>query len=174
MFSSRCLGRRFTLVGVSLLVAHLGAGSDTRATLRDESTLRSIATDDGAVSLPDTSCSSHVREGYCNRISFAPGETVVAYLQADETIDECELTIYSLLGEPAFSVTAALFPQEVNPVEPSVNGFGFRETVRFTLPAQLASGIYLIRNDPLLIEQLRKRVVEHKKKNGVLKPTASA
>jgi len=37
-----------------------------------------------------------------------------------------------------------------------------------------ASGVYLIRNDPLLIEQLRKRAVEHKKKNGVLRPTASA
>ena len=37
-----------------------------------------------------------------------------------------------------------------------------------------ASGVYLIRNDPLLIEQLRKRVVEHKKKNGALKAIASA
>jgi DNA invertase Pin-like site-specific DNA recombinase len=37
-----------------------------------------------------------------------------------------------------------------------------------------ASGVYLISNDPPLIEQLRRRVVEHKKRNGMLKPTASA
>jgi hypothetical protein len=37
-----------------------------------------------------------------------------------------------------------------------------------------ASGVYLIRNDSSLIEQLRKRVVEHKEKNGLLNRTASA
>ena len=37
-----------------------------------------------------------------------------------------------------------------------------------------ASGVYLICNDSPLIEQLRRRVVEHKKRNGTLKPAASA
>jgi DNA invertase Pin-like site-specific DNA recombinase len=37
-----------------------------------------------------------------------------------------------------------------------------------------ASGVYLIRNDPRLIERLHKRVIEQKKRNGMLKPTAPA
>jgi DNA invertase Pin-like site-specific DNA recombinase len=35
-----------------------------------------------------------------------------------------------------------------------------------------ASGVYLIRNDPQLIERLRQRVSEQKQRNGMLKPTA--
>jgi DNA invertase Pin-like site-specific DNA recombinase len=35
-----------------------------------------------------------------------------------------------------------------------------------------ANGVYLIRNDPQLVERLRKRVIEQKKKNGMLKPTS--
>jgi DNA invertase Pin-like site-specific DNA recombinase len=36
-----------------------------------------------------------------------------------------------------------------------------------------ASGVYLIRNTPQLIEQLRQHVIEQKKKNGMLKSTTS-
>jgi len=36
-----------------------------------------------------------------------------------------------------------------------------------------ASGIYLIRNTPQLIEQLRQRVIEKKKKNGMWKSATS-
>jgi len=35
-----------------------------------------------------------------------------------------------------------------------------------------ASGVYLIRNDPQLIERLHKRIMKHKKRNGTLKPAA--
>jgi DNA invertase Pin-like site-specific DNA recombinase len=36
-----------------------------------------------------------------------------------------------------------------------------------------ASGVYLIRNDPQLVDRLRKRVIEQKKRNGMLKPTST-
>jgi DNA invertase Pin-like site-specific DNA recombinase len=36
-----------------------------------------------------------------------------------------------------------------------------------------ASGVYIIHNDPQLVERLRKRVVEQKKRNGMLKPTST-
>ena len=36
-----------------------------------------------------------------------------------------------------------------------------------------ASGVYLVRNDPRLVDQLRKRVIEQKKRNGMLKSTAT-
>jgi DNA invertase Pin-like site-specific DNA recombinase len=36
-----------------------------------------------------------------------------------------------------------------------------------------ASGVYLIRNDPQLVERLRKRVIEQKKRNGMLKSTST-
>lgn len=36
-----------------------------------------------------------------------------------------------------------------------------------------ASGVYLIHNSPQLLERLRKRVVEQKKRNGMLKPTST-
>jgi hypothetical protein len=35
------------------------------------------------------------------------------------------------------------------------------------------SGVYLIRNDPRLVDQLRKRVVEQKKRNGMLNSTST-
>jgi hypothetical protein len=36
-----------------------------------------------------------------------------------------------------------------------------------------ASGLYLIRNDPRLVDRLRKRVVEQKKRNGMFKSTST-
>jgi DNA invertase Pin-like site-specific DNA recombinase len=36
-----------------------------------------------------------------------------------------------------------------------------------------ASGVYIIHNDPQLVERLRERVVEQKKRNGMLKPTST-
>ena len=36
-----------------------------------------------------------------------------------------------------------------------------------------ASGFYLIRNDPRLVDRLRKRVIEQKKRNGMLKSTST-
>lgn len=77
------------------------------------------------VPLPSNTCSADVSYGYCNRMSYAPGEKVTAYLQGKTTVSACALTIFDLAGDSIFSVAAGLKVQTINANDPSRNGYGF-------------------------------------------------
>jgi hypothetical protein len=94
--------------------------------------------------LPTTLCGSNVVEGYTDKISYAPEEEVTALLQANSVVASCKLTIYHVNGDEAFSVAAALAIQVVAGDAPSANGFGFIPTVKFKLPDDIASGVYML------------------------------
>lgn len=50
------------------------------------------------------SCGLSYYYGYTERLSYYPGETVVAFIQAHNDVSSCALNIYSLSGELAFSL----------------------------------------------------------------------
>jgi hypothetical protein len=94
--------------------------------------------------LPTTLCGPNVIEGYTDKVSYAPDEEVTAFLQSNSVIASCKLTIYHVNGEEAFSIASALAFQTVNGDQPSANGFGFVPTVKFKIPEEVASGVYMI------------------------------
>lgn len=94
--------------------------------------------------LPATACAPNYDFGYTDRQSYLAGEVVTAYLQGKQAAPACRLDVYDVLGGRAFSVAAALAVQPATQRDPSVDGFGLAATLRFALPADLASGVYLI------------------------------
>lgn len=101
---------------------------------------------DPAGPLPTTPCGSNVIEGYTDKVSYASNEEVTAFLQSKSVVASCKLTIYDVNGREAFSVAAGLAIQTISGDQPSANGFGFTPTVKFKLPNDIASGVYLIEN----------------------------
>ncbi|HYF70318.1 MAG TPA: N,N-dimethylformamidase beta subunit family domain-containing protein [Ohtaekwangia sp.] len=98
------------------------------------------------VPLPSNACAADVTYGYCNRMSYFPGEQVTAYLQGKTTVPTCALTIYDLAGDSIFSVPAGLKVQAIASNDPSRNGYGFLPSAEFAIPADLKSGVYTIEN----------------------------
>lgn len=94
--------------------------------------------------LPATACAAAYLDGYTDRQSYLAGDVVRAYLDSRQDLPSCRLDIYDLQGKVAFSVASALTPQTSLQQDPSVKGFGWRQTLSFALPADLASGVYLI------------------------------
>lgn len=93
--------------------------------------------------LPNLSCSSFVIEGYSNKQSFLPGETIKLYIKGNSDIERCALHILDYKNNIAYAVTSSIFEQAIKNPDPSSNGFGYEKTVEFKIP-DLISGIYTI------------------------------
>lgn len=96
--------------------------------------------------MPALHCGPNVIDGYTDKISYAPDEQVTAFLQSGSRVEACRLTIHHVNGKEAFSIAAALIVQKMNTDAPSANGFGYKPTVTFRLPDNIASGVYMIEN----------------------------
>lgn len=96
------------------------------------------------VALPSKACAPAYEEGYTDHQSYRAGSVVTAYLNGARELPSCRLDIYDVHGKLAFSVAAPLFAQAAPPADASVNGYGWRASVSFHLPAGLPSGVYLI------------------------------
>jgi len=108
------------------------------------------------VPLPTTPCSPHVVEGFTDKVSYFPGDSVIVYLQTRESVSPCKLDIYDVNGNVVLSVPASLFPQ-LSP-DTTEAGYGYLPTVKILVPPATASGMYLIENDIPFIVKTRKRV----------------
>ena len=108
--------------------------------------------------IPSLSCQPNVVTGYTDKSSYYPEEVIKALLQSSKAIPLCALTIYDANNQIAFQVPATIFLQIVNPINPSQNGYGFINPVEIPIPADLASGIYLIENKIPFIVKTKKPV----------------
>ncbi len=98
-------------------------------------------------SSPLSECGSFVVTGYTDKISYFPGEVVEVFLESQTTNSfDCGLGFYNINGNLAFRSNVMLFPQYVYSLQPWEDGFHFSGNGKVTLPASLASGIYLIEN----------------------------
>jgi hypothetical protein len=93
--------------------------------------------------LPDLLCRNYVSYGYCDKVSYSPGETITAFIQAKDSVVLCALTTYGLNGDSIFSVPSPMIVQSINSDRPSSNGYGFLPNVQIKVPV-IASGVYLI------------------------------
>jgi hypothetical protein len=106
------------------------------------------------VPLPATPCGPAYEQGYTDRQSYRPGDSVTAYLDGSQALAACRLDIHDVQGKLAFSVASELPAQTATQNDPSVRGYGWRATLSFTLPADLASGVYLIEGkSPFIVKR---------------------
>jgi hypothetical protein len=108
--------------------------------------------------LQSQSCAGHLTEGYTDRVSYLPGDSVKIYLHASRPLEMCRLNIFNVNGDSVFSVASPLpfhpkYPWNVG----STNGFNYPLTSEFVLP-EIPSGVYLIENKIPFIVKTKKRV----------------
>lgn len=97
-------------------------------------------------------------EGYVNKPSAYPGDSIDVYLNASFYQEGHPLTLTDLCGNTAHTFVSTVFPQSVRSDRAYELGFGFRRTCRIAVPA-LASGIYLIENKiPLIIKSREAKI----------------
>lgn len=108
--------------------------------------------------LPVQSCSHNLTEGYTDRVSYLPGESVKIYLHASHPLEICRLNIFNVSGDSVFSVAS---PLPFHPKYPwntgSTNGFNYPLTSEFILP-EIPSGVYLIEKKIPFIVKTKKPV----------------
>lgn len=88
------------------------------------------------------SCSSSVKEGYTDKVSYFNGETVHVYLGGETEKKNYSIEVTNLSGETMaeFDVDLAVQNPQANSYE---KGYGFEETFSFQI-SDFPSGIYLI------------------------------
>lgn len=119
-------GRTLVLISIVIVVLQSCRDNDTKP-----------------VPVPLPACDKAVLSGYTDKTSYFPGEEVQVYLQSASPFN-CALNLFNISGSSVFSSNVSLFHQEIQPDEPSKNGFKFLSNGKIKLPATLASGIYFI------------------------------
>lgn len=86
--------------------------------------------------------SAAIIDGYTNKLSSFPGDSVDLYLNADRSVNNFSLRLFDLHGRVVFKTKTRVFKQAIANEHPSENGYGYTLTLRLATPA-LASGVYL-------------------------------
>lgn len=96
--------------------------------------------------LPQQGCSSNLTEGYTDKVSYSPGETMKVFLHASRPLELCRLTITTINGDSAFSVPATLpFHYPYPWFKGATDGFDYKVCAEVKIP-DIKSGLYLIEN----------------------------
>jgi len=98
-------------------------------------------------------------EGYCNKISFSPGDSLTLYVNAGEKRTNYELKLMSLEGKKVASFKANVFPQEMQKDKPWEKGFGYKASLKIKVP-YLKSGVYQWEDRiPIIIKRAKPKIV---------------
>jgi len=83
-----------------------------------------------------------ISDGYTDRQSYRPGDRVTLFLNA-KFPQYAIVPLYDYTGRIVHTFGANLFPQQPLGPTPWETGFGYQQSVSFTLPIGLRSGVYL-------------------------------
>lgn len=78
--------------------------------------------------------------GYTNKRSYFPGDTVQLFLSGPKFTGQ--FTIWDMNFNKIFSAFANVSQQKIAFEKPWVDGFGYKPSVSFVLPADIKSGVY--------------------------------
>lgn len=84
-------------------------------------------------------------DGYTNRQSAFPGESVDLYLNATHISHNYLLRLFDLSGKEVVNYKISVFPQTISNSDPFENGFGYKLTKTILVP-ELPSGVYMWEN----------------------------
>src|SRR5262245_46511711 len=88
---------------------------------------------------------SEIIDGYTNKISAFPGDSIELYLNATRHSKNHTLQLYDLSEKIVFSQTIRVSPQSVTSERPYETGFGYKRTCTIAVP-DVPSGVYLWEN----------------------------
>lgn len=98
-------------------------------------------------------------DGYTNRISAFPGDSIELYLSAARDVESQNIRLFDLNGKEVASCVMRVFRQERNKIKAYENGYGYKLTKRIAVP-QLKSGVYLWENKiPFIIKSRNPNIV---------------
>ena len=89
--------------------------------------------------------SDRIIDGYTNNVSCLISDSIVTYLNANDSIPKAYVKLYTINGIKVDSVKTIIFPQKIINLNPWENGFGYKPTFSYK-PSKLKSGIYLWEN----------------------------
>lgn len=100
----------------------------------------------------DGSPAATIVDGYTNKLSSFPGDSVELFLNATETLPDFDLSLFDLNGNIVFRAKTKVFKQKISNENPFETGFGYALTVRLSTP-RLRSGVYMWANKiPFIIK----------------------
>src|SRR5690349_13243299 len=85
------------------------------------------------LAIPETACAGHIQDGYTDKVSYLPGELMKVYLNSNNPLELCRLTIYNIEGDSIFSIGSLLpvqYPVITNGLG-SIVGFNYSCTAWF-------------------------------------------
>ena len=86
---------------------------------------------------------AEIVDGYTDRWTYLPGETVELYLNGATEQENVDLTIYDATFKPRETIVIErLNPQQRTEIDPWKHGFGYRSEASYTIPVDMESGIY--------------------------------
>jgi hypothetical protein len=95
---------------------------------------------------------SRISDGYTDKQSYRPGDRVTLFLSTNLP-QNTTLFVDDYTGRPGVRVPANLVTQNIIGRRPWETGFGYLPTTSFTLPSDMASGVYLVdRFVPLIVK----------------------
>lgn len=97
-------------------------------------------------------------DGYANKLSVYPGDSVDLYLNASFNFERCPLKLFDLSGNVSYTFKSTVFPQSQRNEKPHELGFGYKRTCRIAMP-EMKSGIYLIENKiPVVVKSRNQKI----------------
>lgn len=99
-----------------------------------------------------------ILDGYTDKFSYLPGDTMWIYANASQVDSFFEFTIIDISGKLVDKVEAQVWPQLPGNQNPGKLGFGYQPVFYYVVPHHLYSGIYLWENlIPFLVRSSEKR-----------------
>jgi hypothetical protein len=100
-----------------------------------------------------------VSDGYVDRLSVRPGDSLTVYINAYERKEKYALKLYDLKGDVVAKFQTTIYPQQINKDEPWKNGYGYLPTLKIKVP-NLKSGVYLWEDQiPFVIKATAPKIV---------------
>ncbi len=86
---------------------------------------------------------TRLRDGYTNKISYHPGDTMITYMSYNTTSDQLKtIKLYDMGGNVIDKIECKITEQKPDSLDPWMNGFGYQPTFQYVIPA-LQPGVYL-------------------------------
>ncbi|WP_266368083.1 N,N-dimethylformamidase beta subunit family domain-containing protein [Tellurirhabdus rosea] len=87
---------------------------------------------------------SQVIDGYTDRVAYSPGDSIRLYINARQDLPNATLSLYDIVYNRIGQVRGHISIQRMASGKPYQHGFGYRLPLRFRLPTNLRSGMYLL------------------------------
>ncbi|PSL48928.1 hypothetical protein CLV51_101258 [Chitinophaga niastensis] len=101
-----------------------------------------------------------VLNGYPDKMSYYPGDSAGLFTSTDSTYQNRSIRVYDMEGKVSFVINAEKsYNQSPQGESPSEEGFKYEHPIRFMIPANTKTGVYLIANKiPFVVKSKEENV----------------